>query len=104
MTEALELLSSEAQQLEYERTMPKVDVTPEIVCAWSSDAYHPAEPGFVAAFSHQEMDALSQFDAVFRANVEHLPPSQGTVKSWHSSTPWQAIMNAAASAHGRIAV
>ncbi len=104
VTEALELLSSEAEQLEYERNVPKVDVTAELVCGWSSDAYHPDDPGFVSVFSPEEMEAFAQFDAVLHRHIDHLPPSQGTVQSWLASSSWRTIMHAAKVAHGRIAV
>ena len=32
--EQLQLLASEAEQLEYERNVPQVDITNELLCGW----------------------------------------------------------------------
>jgi hypothetical protein len=102
--DALDLLSSANEQIEYVRNVPRFDVTPEIVAAWSSDAYHPEVAQFREMFSAEELEALRQFDEVFRHNIDQLPESQNTVDRWLSSSAWKAIMQAASEARGRIAV
>ena len=96
--EQLETLASEAKQLEYERSVSHVDVTPELVCGWFDDSYHPEAPAFRACFSSLELQALSEFNSVYEKNRHVLPPSNGTVKTWLSSPYWQQVMQAAAQA------
>ena len=103
VAETLDLLSSEAEQLEYERNVPHVDVTAELLCAWGDDSYFPGDVGFVASFSGDEMEALAKFNATFEANIAHLPRSSGTVRTWLSSEVWQRVMEAAKKARGQIA-
>ena len=41
--ELLSLFSSEEEQLVYERDVPHVDITAELLCMWFDDTYHPDE-------------------------------------------------------------
>ena len=95
VVERLETLASEAEQLEYQHNVPHVDVTVELVCGWFDDAYHPEAPDFQACFSNRELQALSEFNAVYEQNLRVLPPSGGTVKGWLSSPHWRQVMQAA---------
>jgi hypothetical protein len=92
--ESLELISSETEQLEYERNVPRFDITPEILAAWSSN-YHPNNPVFVSLFNASELEAMARFERCFRERVRELPNSQGTVQSWLATTKWKEVMSEA---------
>ncbi|HEX9996240.1 MAG TPA: hypothetical protein VGB45_03790 [Abditibacterium sp.] len=63
--EELHTLSSVEKQLEYQRIVPFVNVTVELVCGWFDDHYHPESKDFVAQFSTQELMALAKFNQLF---------------------------------------
>ena len=98
IVEQLETLASEEEQLGYERNVPHVDITAELVCGWFDDTYHPDAPEFRACFSNLELQALSEFNAVYEQIRRVLPPSNGTVKTWLSSPHWRHVMQAASQA------
>ena len=83
--ELLELLASEAQQMEYETKVPHVDVTRELVDSWFSDSYHPNDAIFTGCFSEGEFAVLSEFNRQFEQALTILPPSKGTVGNWLQS-------------------
>ena len=90
----LALLSSEDRQLAYERDVPHVDTTKELVCMWFDDLYHPGQH-FDSAFTQQELSALAKFSQSYEDCLPHLPPSRGTVRNWLSSPVWRGVMNGA---------
>jgi hypothetical protein len=90
----LELLASEEEQLAYERDVPHVDITTELVCMWFDDQYHP-ERGFDTLFSPDELSALSKFHQFYDERVNRLPKSLGTVRTWLADSVWQEIMKQA---------
>ena len=61
----LELLSSTQEQLEYQRDVPHVNITVELVCMWFDDSYHPKNKFFISAFSEKELQAMSEFSEIF---------------------------------------
>jgi hypothetical protein len=92
--EILELLGSEEKQLAYERDVPHVDITAELVCMWFNDQYHP-DRGFEALFSSDELAALARFHRFYDERVDRLPESQGTVRTWLADPLWREIMQQA---------
>lgn len=94
--EQLEILSSEPQQLEYEKNVPHVDITRELLAGWFDDSYHPADAQFRSCFANGELEALATFDTTYEAKRLLLPPSNGSVKSWLASSVWREVMSAAA--------
>jgi len=97
IVEQLEQLSSEREQLQYERNVPNVDITAELIWLWSSVAYHPADPKFTVSFSERELNALTDFNQTFEKNKPFLPASRGTVGTWLDDAHWREVMQAAAS-------
>lgn len=93
--EQLEMLASESQQLQYERTVPHVDITRELVAGWFDDSYHPNDADFRSCFAGGELHALAKFDATYEERLALLPPSHGSVKSWLASEIWHEVMTAA---------
>jgi len=88
VVEQLELLASENEQLEYERNVPRVDITAEMISGWFDTSYHPADAHFCSCFSESELAALSAFSAALSDLHARLPGSNGTVASWLASSSW----------------
>lgn len=104
ITEQLEMLASEHEQLEYERNAPRADVTFELVCGWFDDSYHPHNNAFSSCFTVAELAALAEFNAVFERCFPNLPVSKGRIGNWHASDSWREVMSAAARALECIAI
>lgn len=102
ITEILKLLASEEKQLAYERDVPHVDITAELVCMWFDDQYHPGG-GFDAFFSPNELAALARFHQFYDERVDRLPGSQGTIRTWLADPFWREIMREAQETLKRIA-
>lgn len=86
-------LSSEAEQREYQRNVPWVDVGTELVCQWFDDLYLPDDVTFRSLFSVDELKAMSEFNAAF-AELHPQLPSSGNVM-WFGHPVWQQIGHAA---------
>jgi hypothetical protein len=104
ITDQLRVLASDTAQLEYERRVPHVDISTELLCQWFDDSYHPDDPGFRSSFSSDELNALAEFNALFEERDDSLPESAGTVATWHASPTWREVMDAASKTLARIAV
>jgi hypothetical protein len=102
--EQLETLASESEQLEYERRVPKVDITAELVSGWFDDTYHPEDLTFSQCFTANELRELAAFSTFFEGQLKWLPRSQGTVKTWLADSVWREVMNHAAQTMHGIAV
>lgn len=98
----LALLSYEERQLAYEKDVPHVDITKELVCMWFDDLYHPGQH-FDSAFSRAELLALAEFSQYYEARLARLPESRGTVRTWLASPLWREIMHRAEEALNKIA-
>ena len=101
--ELLGLLASEEQQLDYEKNVPHVDITAELVCMWFDDQYHPDYAGFTSSFTPDELAALAEFHKFYDEREKKLPESQGTVRTWLASPIWREIMRKANETVARIA-
>lgn len=101
--EELELLASEEAQLAYERSVPHVDITAELLCRWFDDSYHPEDDGFRACFDSSELEVLARFNRFFDERTPMLPESKGTVRTWLEIPEWRAIMREARSTLEQIA-
>jgi hypothetical protein len=102
IVELLQLFASEEQQLAYERDVPHVDITAELVCMWFNDQYHPGR-GFDQFFSPDELAALDEFHRFYDQRVNRLPESQGTVRTWLASPVWREVMEQARRTLERVA-
>lgn len=98
----LQLLSSEDEQLGYERDVPHVNITAELLCMWFDDQYHPDDAFFQSCFTRDELLALAEFDKFYDERTQHLPPSAGTVQTWLNSSVWREIMQKAGETLQRI--
>jgi hypothetical protein len=101
--EMLQLLASEEEQLDYERNVPHVDITVELICMWFDDLYDAKRAAADSTFSDTEHAALAEFYQFYDARVERLPESQGTVRTWLASPIWREVMEQARRTLERIA-
>ena len=88
----LKLLSSEDEQLAYEKNVSHVDITAELLCMWFDDLYCPDDAYFRSCFTAGELEALAHFHEFYDQRAELLPESQGTVQTWLASPVWREIM------------
>lgn len=93
--ELLGLLASEQQQLAYERNVPHVDITQELLCMWFDDLYHPNNTYFDSCFTVNELVALAEFHHFYDQRTDKLPESRGTVRTWLASPVWREVMQEA---------
>jgi hypothetical protein len=101
--DVLRLLASEDEQLAYEREVPHVNITTELLCMWFDDQYHPDDAFFRACFTTDELLALAEFNRFYDERTKSLPASQGTVRTWLNSPAWREIMQKASDTLARIA-
>ena len=92
----LRMLSSEAEQRQYQRNVPWVNVGTELVCQWFNDLYHPDDAAFRSLFSADQLRAMANFNALFTKRHSQLP-SPG-ITSWYGNPLWEKIGRAAAAA------
>jgi hypothetical protein len=90
--ELLRLLGSDELQLDYEKNVPHVDITTELVCMWFDDQYHPNSSHFTSCFKKNELAALAEFHQFYDERHKQLPESQGTVRAWLANPVWREIM------------
>src|ERR1041385_4150611 len=89
--ELLQLLASEEQQLAYERDVPNVDITAELLCMWFDDLYDSKHADSDSSFSADERAALAEFHRFYDERSRALPKSQGTIRTWLTSPIWREI-------------
>ena len=92
IVDLLKLLSSEEEQLAYERNVPHVDITAELRCMWFDDLYCPEDAFFRSCFTARELEALAQFHEFYASRKKLLPESRGTVRTWLAFPVWREIM------------
>ena len=84
----LQLISSPADQLEYQARAP-VNVATELVNQWFDDFYHPESEQFKKEFSSRELKLLSEFNTFYDVRVSHLP---NTLNDMQESVIWGEIV------------
>ena len=103
IVDVLQLLASEERQLAYERDVPHVDITAELVCLWFDDQYHPDNAAFRDSFTADELDTLAKFHAFFEVHRLQLPEGKGTIRTWLANPVWREIMRMAEQTYRMIA-
>ena len=94
--ELLELLSSKEEQLEYEKNVPFVDITVELVSMWFDDEYNPSREKIIQfCFSKEEIAILNDFHSFYESEFNKLPDSKGTIETWLANPHWLNIMKKA---------
>ena len=99
----LKLLASAELQREYERNVPHVDITRELVAMWFDDLFLENSGALRAGFSETEWQDLLVFHRFYERELVRLPPSNGTVETWLASPYWERVMREAARTLSRIA-
>jgi hypothetical protein len=90
--QTLRLLSSPDKQLAYERNVPHVRITNELLSMWFDDTYLPESKTFRESFSEEELRALAAFNNFYNEHSKLLPSSRADVTSWLNSETWQQII------------
>jgi hypothetical protein len=93
--EVLKLLSSPERQLAYERNVPQIAVTNELLSGWFDDTYLPESGKFRECFSAAELEAMAAFDAFFEEHSNSLPTVPRGVSDWLMNENWRQIMQRA---------
>ena len=104
IVELLRLLGSEEEQLAYERNVPHVDITVELVSMWFDDFCHGHAPKADGIFTTEEHAALTHFHEFYDARVDRLPESRGTVRTWLEAPVWREVMQEARMTLARMTV
>jgi hypothetical protein len=91
----LELLASQEQQLAYERNLPHMDISAELLCMWFDDHYRPDDMFFSSCFTADELAVLAEFHRFYEERSKQLPESHGTIRTWLASRVWREIMSRA---------
>ena len=84
--------------MDYERSVPHIAVSNELLCMWFDDDYLPDDEFFRSCFSADELDALATFNDYYEKHEKLLPNPQGRIAVWLDSDVWQGIMKQAAEA------
>lgn len=104
LLETLELISSKKDQLEYQRSVPVADVSAELFCWWEGDYQVPKEQDwYKEAFSKEELEILAEFDGVIENVAEKTPQQLPDIEEFVSTTEWQELSSAAATALNNLA-
>jgi hypothetical protein len=91
----LRLLSSPSQQVAYERRVPHVSVTVELLSLWFDDIYLPNSQAFRSCFSAEELSALAAFNQFYEKQSQLLLEPKNGVSDWLKEKNWQEIMQRA---------
>jgi hypothetical protein len=90
--DVLEVIASKEEQVDYARRVPVAEVTAELVCMWFDDIYHHKSRQHKEAFSIEEQEALSNFNAFYDARVDSLPK---TLAELQIDSQWDEIVHEA---------
>ena len=94
--EDLQTLASPAAQLKFQRDVPFVNVSVELICNWFDGHYFPDAPEFVALFSEDEWKALAEFSALFdEVTAKFDGANYPEIEELLRSTSWQRVIEAA---------
>jgi len=93
--DTLKLLSSPERQLAYERNVPGISATNELLSAWFDDTYLPESKTFMQSFSTQELEVMADFDRYFEERSNFLPMPHEGVSDWLRDENWRGIMQRA---------
>ena len=95
----LQLISSPADAVEYQRQAPMVNVAHELVNQWFDDFYHPGSTEFESAFSGDELAELARFHLLFDGKVGELPDQLAALLK---STTWGKVASEAGTVLDRL--
>jgi hypothetical protein len=94
LADLLDLLSRGEEQLNYERSLVSAGHAPtELVSMFCDDFYHPKDPGFIAAFSDEELRRLGHLYGLL---VESSRQDFLTVAEMLKHPKWRRVIDVAA--------
>ena len=97
--EYLELAASYEDQRDYEAAVPIAHVPYEVINQWEDNLPHgPTAIIEPTVYSAQELDALKQFDRVWRAAADEVPDDYPTLEQVQSMDAWKRLRSEAAKA------
>ena len=85
--EILQLLSSKEEQDEYQKNVPHVDISQELICMWFDDLNKEGKY-LKNSFTDEEMKTLSEFSKYYEERLEKLPDSYA---DFWSSPVWSEV-------------
>lgn len=86
----LALLSSKKQILEYQESVPTVDVSAEIFNQWD-ECFRPGLPEFDSAFSDFEFKAVVEFSHLLDLISERIPQILPPVEVFLETDEWEIL-------------
>ncbi len=89
--DVLDLLTSPDRQLAYERNVPHVCVTNELLSMWFDDTYLPGSERFRQSFSKEELVSMEAFNKFFDERWRFLPVAKNGVADWLNDKTWHEI-------------
>ena len=95
IVDVLRLLSSADEQLAYERRVPQISVTDELLSIWFDDKYLPDDRTFRGCFSDSELQAMAAFNDYFDERADRLPDPSNGVAEWLKDENWRQVMHGA---------
>jgi len=92
-TELLHLLASASAQLAYEREVPHAYVPDELISLFADDFFTLKAPGFVEAFTDEELADLAELYGLVRAAARVLATaSPENVSELQAQPEWRGVM------------
>lgn len=95
--DTLELIADREAQLDYQASVPFVDVSTELFLQWE-DWYRPDDQAFAESFDHQEAHTLRTFHDVFSAVRLNYPHGLPPIAEFVQTTAWKRYSGAAGAA------
>jgi len=94
--ETLQLISSKAEQLDYQQRVPIVDVAVELFCSWES-CFQDLQnyDWYIETFSEAELKALKKFNTVLESVCSEMPDQLPHITDFIKTKLWNALSKAA---------
>lgn len=89
--EVLRLIASPADQLQYQRSAPGIDVPAELFNQWD-DSYHPEDACFCSQFSERELVALARFADVIDGVANETPQRLPALDEFAKTAEWRRLL------------
>ena len=94
--EDLHLLASTKEQVKFQRQVPFVNISNELVCNWFDGSYHPVDEAFCGAFSEAELKTLAKFNQVFDHVLSSFEePNMPEIQALIQTDQWKRLSKAA---------
>lgn len=99
--EYLDLAASFDEQQQYERDVPFVHVSYEVINMWEDNfPRDPRNADLLSVYSHDEVNAIREFHAVWDAVADAVSDDYPTLAHVQALPGWEQVRRAAVSARG----